>query len=71
MMRRKHDVIPLNVLRLLVGTITARVRTEFSIPDSAQCRLWQRCMTNTYQLMNNINETVSETITYGGQVSEI
>ena len=39
-----------------VGTITARIRTEFNIPDSAQCRLWKRNMTNTYKPLTRADE---------------
>ena len=53
-----------------VGTVTAKIRTEFNVPDSAQCRLWQRYMTNTYELLTKTNETVSEAGLYSGQVRQ-
>ena len=59
---------PINVY---VGTVTAKIRTEFNVPDSAECRLWQRYTTNTYELLTKTNETLSEAGLYGGQVSEI
>ena len=53
-----------------VGTVTAKIRTEFNVPDSAQCRLWQRHWDNKYQLFTKTNETVSEAGLYGGQVRQ-
>ena len=54
-----------------VGTVTAKIRTEFNVHDSADCRLWQRHMTNTYELLTKANETLSEAELYSGQVSKI
>ena len=55
---------------MYIGTVMAKIRTEFNVPDSAQCRLWQRFMTNTYELMTKANKTLSEAGLYSGQVSE-
>ena len=53
-----------------VGTVTAKIRTEFNVPDSAQCRLWQRYMTNTYELLTKTNQTVLEAGLYSEQVRQ-
>ena len=53
-----------------VGTVTTKIRSELNVPDSAECRLWQRYMTNTYELLTKTNETVSAAGLYSGQVSE-
>ena len=50
-------VTPVNVY---VGTVIAKICTEYNVPDSAECRLWQRYMTNTYELLTKTNKTVSE-----------
>ena len=49
----------------------AKIRTEFNVPDSAECRLWKRNMTNTYELVTKANETVLEAQLSSGHVSEI
>ena len=54
-----------------VGIVMAKIRTDFNVPDSAQCRLWKRHMTNTDELLTKTNETVSEAELQDGQVSEI
>ena len=54
-----------------VGTIMAKIRTVFNVLDSAECRLWKRNMTNTYELVTKANETVLEARLSSGHVSEI
>ena len=57
-----------------VGTVTAKIRTEFNVPDSAECRLWKRYMNkNTYELLTKADESVLKagllSVTGSGQVS--
>ena len=55
-----------------VGTITAKIHTEFNVLDSAECRLWQGYINNNmYELLTKTNETVLEAGLSSGQVSEI
>ena len=55
-----------------VGTVIAKIRTEFNISDSAACRLWKGDMNDrTYELLTMTNATVPEAELYDGQVSEI
>ena len=44
-------------------------KQQFSIPDTTECRLWKRYMTNSYELLTNLQQTVSDAGIYGGQVS--
>ena len=53
---------------MLPAQLQARVRSLFEVPEEAECRLWQRYMTNTYELLNKQSETISEAGLYGGQV---
>ena len=45
------------------------MKEQFSIPDTAECRLWQRYMTGRHELLINLQETVADAGLYGGQVS--
>ena len=45
------------------------MKERYSIPDTTECRLWQRYMTNSYELITNLHQTVSGAGIYGGQVS--
>ena len=56
-----------------VGTVTAKIHTEFNVRDSAQCRLWKRYQnkSNGYELLTKTNQTVLEAGLYSRQVSEM
>ena len=41
----------------------------FELPEDLECRLWQRYMTNSYELLNKPEQTLSDASLYGGQVS--
>ena len=41
----------------------------FELPEDLECRLWQRYMTNSYELLNKPEQTLSDASVYGGQVS--
>ena len=45
------------------------IKQQFSIPDTTECRLYQCCMTNRYELLTNLKQTISDAGIYGGQVS--
>ena len=45
------------------------IKQKFNIPDTTECRLWQHYMTNDYELLTNLQQTVSDAGIYGGQVS--
>ena len=40
----------------------------FDIPKEAECRLWQRYMTNPYELLSTSGLTLGDVGIYGGQV---
>ena len=44
-------------------------KEQFSVPDTTECRLWQCYMTGSYELLTNLQQTVSGAGIYGGQVS--
>ena len=44
------------------------MKEQFSIPDTTECRLWQRYMTNIYELLTDLQQTMAAGI-YSGQVS--
>ena len=48
----------------------AVIRKQFSITDATECRLWQRYMTDGYELLN-LRRTVADTGIYGGHVSHL
>ena len=45
------------------------MKEQFSIPDTTECRLWQLYMTNSYELLTNLQQTLSDAGIYGGLVS--
>ena len=45
------------------------MKERYSIPDTTECRLWQRYMTNSYDLLTNLQQILSNAGIYGGQVS--
>ena len=44
------------------------MKEQFSIPDTTECRLWLRYMTNIYELLTDLQQTMAAGI-YSGQVS--
>ena len=44
------------------------MRSLFEVPAETECRLWQRYMTNTYDLLSRPSATISDVGLYGGQV---
>ena len=41
----------------------------FELPADLECRLWQRYMTNSYELLNKPEQSLTDASVYGGQVS--
>ena len=48
--------------------VQARMCSLFEVPIETECRLWQRYMTNTYELLPKLSATISDAGLYGGQV---
>ena len=44
------------------------MRHMFDIPKEAECRLWQRYMTNRFELLSTSRQTLEDVGIYGGQV---
>ena len=44
------------------------IRELFDISPTVECRLWQRYMTHAYELVKNLDQTISDAGIYGGQV---
>ena len=51
------------------GDILRVMKERYSIPDTTECRLWLRYMTNSHELITNLQQTLSDAGIYGGQVS--
>ena len=45
------------------------MKEQFSVPDTTECRLWLCYMTNSPELLTNLQQTVLDAGIYGGQVS--
>ena len=43
----------------------------FDVPAETECRLWQRYMTNTYELLSELSQTISDAGLCGGQVGVV
>ena len=52
----------------IIGRVMTVIKQKFNIPDTTECRLWQRYMTNSYELLTNLQQTMSDASIYG-QVS--
>lgn len=48
-----------------------KLREVFEVPSETETRLWQRYMTNSYELLSNSEQTLSDAGIYGGQVGLI
>ena len=54
-----------------VGYLEAVMKEEFNVERDAECRVWHRFMTNTYELLSNRSQTLQESGLYNGQVSVV
>lgn len=44
------------------------MREKFDIPDDVEVRLWNKYMSNTYELLNKREQTLLEASLYNGQI---
>lgn len=47
------------------------MREKFDIPDDVEVRLWNKYMSNTYELLNKREQTLLEAVIYSGQIVRI
>ena len=52
----------------MIESVTERTREILKVPRDAEVRLWQRFMTNSYELLKNPEQSVADAGIYGGQV---
>ena len=52
-----------------VGDLEAVIREMFEVDLNAECRVWHRFMTHTYELLSNKYQTLQDSALYNGQVS--
>ncbi|KAG8514124.1 Ubiquitin carboxyl-terminal hydrolase 15, partial [Galemys pyrenaicus] len=51
-----------------IDTIEKEIRKIFSIPDEKETRLWNKYMSNTFELLNKPDSTIQDAGLYQGQV---
>ena len=51
-----------------VGNLEAVLKKEFEVEEDAECRVWHRFMTHTYELLPNRSQTLQDVGLYNGQV---
>jgi hypothetical protein len=51
-----------------VENLEAALRKEFEVEEDAECRVWRRFMTHTYELLSNRSQTLQDAGLYNGQV---
>lgn len=44
------------------------MRKKYEIPDDKEVRLWNKYMTNTYEPLNKVEQTLQEAGLYSGQI---
>ena len=52
-----------------VGYLEAILKEEFKVEKDAECRIWHRFMTHTYELLSNPSQTLQDVGLYNGQVN--
>ena len=52
-----------------VGDVEAVLRKEFEVEKDAECRVWHRFMTHTYELLSNSSQTLQAAGLFNGQVN--
>ena len=52
-----------------VADLEAVLRKEFEVEKNAECRVWHRFMTHTYELLSNSSQTLKDACLYNGQVN--
>ena len=56
-------------LNVIIESVQDKLRALFEVDNDAEVRLWQRYMTNSYELMKDTSQTLADVGIYGGQVS--
>jgi ubiquitin carboxyl-terminal hydrolase 4/11/15 len=51
-----------------VEYLEAALKKEFEVEEDAECRVWHRFMTHTYELLSNRSQTLQDVGLYNGQV---
>jgi ubiquitin carboxyl-terminal hydrolase 4/11/15 len=51
-----------------IKTIQEKMVELYEIPNDVETRIWQRYMSNTYELLSNLTQTLSDAGIYGGQL---
>ena len=59
-------VIHFNITEIVQG----KIKIMFGIANDAEVRLWQRYMSNSYELIKDTTQTLADVGIYGGQVTE-
>ena len=54
-----------------VSDLEAVLKEEFKVERDAECRVWHRFMTNTYELLSNSSQTLQDAGLYNGQVNAV
>ena len=65
----KNNEKAYNICSYDTDDILTVMKERYSIPDTTEYRLWQRYMTNSPELLTNLQQTVNDAGIYGGQVS--
>ena len=55
-------------LSLPAEEVEDKARDILEVPSEAEVRMWQRFMTNSYELLKNPEQTLADAGIYGGQV---
>ena len=50
-----------------IGRLTQVMKDVFDIPEEAECRLWNRCVSTSLELLKNDEESLQEAGLYSGQ----
>ena len=53
----------------IIGRILTVIKEQFNIPDTTECRLWRHYMSGNYELLTDVEQTISDAGIYGSQVS--
>ena len=55
-------------LDLLLGSVMSAMKKAFNIPEDTETRVWNKFMTNSCELLTNLEQTVQDAGLYQGQV---
>ena len=53
------------------GEVQAKMCLLFDVPAETECRLWQRYVSNTYELLSKQSQTIPDAGLYDGQVGVV